>query len=204
MKFDGSNDESFYAQITSNRYRTDHHELKIKMDLANDIEKIVSAYGEPFFDNSAIPSYYIGKEAKKYVTVILNGDGADELFGGYRRHIISNNFTNKIGKALYYIFKYLPRSRNKESYYTYIKRFSTLARKRGLDKYIRLTTDIFSDYYDFDNTKLGPLLIENSNKSFNKLEEVLIADFKYLLFSNLLVKIDASNAKWFRRSKSFP
>ena len=53
----------------------------------NDVEKILCNYGEPFFDSSAIPSYYVSREAKKHFTVILNGDGGDEIFGGYRRYV---------------------------------------------------------------------------------------------------------------------
>ena len=74
--------------LVAEKYKTQHTEIKISFsNLKTDLEKILSNYGEPFFDSSAIPSYYVSKEAKKYVTVVLNGDGADELFGGYRRYV---------------------------------------------------------------------------------------------------------------------
>lgn len=81
VKFSGSYDESHLAKLTAKKYNTDHHEFTISMNLKDDVEKILCNYGQPFTDSSAIPSYYVSKEAKKYVTVILNGDGADELFG---------------------------------------------------------------------------------------------------------------------------
>jgi asparagine synthase (glutamine-hydrolysing) len=86
VSFDGEYDEAPLAKLVAERYKTDHHEIRISYDhLRDDVEKILSNYGEPFMDSSAIPGYYVSREAKKYLTVILNGDGGVELFGGYRR-----------------------------------------------------------------------------------------------------------------------
>ena len=88
VSFEGEYDEAPLAALVAKKYNTLHTEIKISFaNLGNDIEKILTNYGEPFFDSSAIPSYYVSREAKKYVTVVLNGDGADELFGGYRRYV---------------------------------------------------------------------------------------------------------------------
>jgi asparagine synthase (glutamine-hydrolysing) len=43
-------------------------------------------YGEPYADTSALPSYYVARETRRYVTVALNGDGGDENFAGYVRY----------------------------------------------------------------------------------------------------------------------
>ena len=88
VSFNGEYDEAPLAKLVADKYNTNHTEIKISFDhLKNDLEKICCNYGEPLFDSSAIPSYYVSAAAKKHLTVILNGDGADELFGGYRRYV---------------------------------------------------------------------------------------------------------------------
>ena len=88
MSFAGEYDEAPLAKLVADKYNTNHTEIKVSFDnLKNDVEKMICNYGEPFFDSSCIPSYYVSEAAKKYVTVVLNGDGADELFGGYRRYV---------------------------------------------------------------------------------------------------------------------
>ncbi|MEO6220311.1 MAG: asparagine synthase (glutamine-hydrolyzing), partial [Ginsengibacter sp.] len=65
VSFEEEYDEAPLARLVAEKYNTNHTEIKISFkNLRNDIEKILSNYGEPFFDSSAIPSYYISREAK--------------------------------------------------------------------------------------------------------------------------------------------
>lgn len=78
-------DERPYARIVSQKYNTEHHEFLLRTDLWKQIPEILGQFGEPFADSSALPTYFVAKCAKERVTVILNGDGGDELFAGYTR-----------------------------------------------------------------------------------------------------------------------
>ncbi len=77
-------DETRYARLVANQYRTNHHELRVTREMGMASEKdIVSLYDEPFADSSAIPTFFVSELARKNVTVALSGEGGDELFGGY-------------------------------------------------------------------------------------------------------------------------
>ncbi len=82
-------DESDQAGEVARALRTDHHaEMQQTIDV-NEVDRILWHFGEPFGDNSAIPTYYLCKAARKRVTVALSGDGDDEVLGGYNRYIAS-------------------------------------------------------------------------------------------------------------------
>lgn len=81
-------DERPYAQMVSQRYGTIAQESVLDSELWPSIPAIVHAFGEPFADSSALPTYYIAKFAREHVTVVLNGDGGDELFAGYTRPLV--------------------------------------------------------------------------------------------------------------------
>jgi len=69
------------------RYATQHTVLPLSLDeIRNAIPAVFDHLGEPFADSSALPTYLLSKLTRQHVTVALSGDGADELFAGYRRY----------------------------------------------------------------------------------------------------------------------
>ena len=81
-------DERPYAARAARILGTEHHEQLVTAgDLAEVLPMLVGHYGEPFADSSAIPTYYLARMARDHVTVALTGDGGDELFAGYERHV---------------------------------------------------------------------------------------------------------------------
>jgi asparagine synthase (glutamine-hydrolysing) len=80
-------DESQYAKKIAEHLGTDHHEFQVTGLQARDVIPILpDIYDEPFSDPSQIPTYLISKLARQHVTVVLTGDGGDEILGGYDRH----------------------------------------------------------------------------------------------------------------------
>ncbi|MDE2143659.1 MAG: asparagine synthase (glutamine-hydrolyzing) [Elusimicrobia bacterium] len=78
--------ETRYAKLVAGRYKTDHAEFIVKPQMADILPKLAWHYGEPYADASALPTYYVSRETRKFVTVALNGDGGDENFAGYLRY----------------------------------------------------------------------------------------------------------------------
>lgn len=203
VSFPGAYNEAPLAKLVAQKYNTHHQEISISFDqLEDDVEKILTNYGEPFFDSSAIPSYYVSKAAKEYVTVILNGDGADELFGGYRRYVPfakydffqSNAAVRRIASLL---TKLLPAGNRKKSMYNYLYRLASLASHSGVETYLSAGVDIFEGFTQYllapDDQYLDPLKrdfqsITGSNLS--GLEKLMNLDFDIMLLDDLLVKMD--------------
>lgn len=76
-----------YAEIAAKRWQTEHHTEIVKAEsLEEMLPKLVKHYGEPFGDNSAIPMYCVAQMARRQVTMVLSGDGADECFAGYNTY----------------------------------------------------------------------------------------------------------------------
>ena len=101
-------DESDRAQLVSNTFNTNHtvHYLEYA-DFMNVLDEIIDYFDEPYGDSSAVPSYYVAKLASEKIKIVLTGDCADELFGGYNKYL-NEYYTEKylrISKPVRYCFE---------------------------------------------------------------------------------------------------
>ena len=78
-----------YARLVAKRFGTDHHELILEPNVVDILEDLAWHLDEPFGDPSAIPTFMVSKLAADYVTVVLSGDGGDELFAGYDKYLVN-------------------------------------------------------------------------------------------------------------------
>jgi len=76
-----------YARQVAKLFDTRHEEFIVRPDAMDVLPKLVWHFDEPYADSSALPTYYVSKMTRKYVTVALNGDGGDESFIGYERYV---------------------------------------------------------------------------------------------------------------------
>jgi asparagine synthase (glutamine-hydrolysing) len=83
-----SYNELQFARLTAERFGTEHHEFFVTPDICDIADELVRHFDEPFADSSAIPTYMVSKLAREFVTVVLTGDGGDEVFGGYTRYLV--------------------------------------------------------------------------------------------------------------------
>ena len=139
ISFPGTtHDEAKWSRIAARYIGSQHTEHRVDFDIENVFTKLVSHFGEPFGDSSAIPTWRLCEETKKDVTVALSGDGGDELFGGYERYI---------ARRLQNIYDCLPRG----------------LRQKFIEPLVT-RTKASTDYYGFSATKKLKLFIDASDR----------------------------------------
>lgn len=82
-------DERPWARRVATQYGTEHHERIVSaadLRLSDESQTFVTHFDEPFGDYSNLPTYHLCREARRFITVALSGDGGDELFAGYTRY----------------------------------------------------------------------------------------------------------------------
>jgi asparagine synthase (glutamine-hydrolysing) len=86
--FGEPSDELPGALRVAERLGTIHAAITVTpADGARALDELIGIYDEPFADAAAIPTYLMAKRARQDVTVVLTGEGGDEVFGGYRRYV---------------------------------------------------------------------------------------------------------------------
>jgi len=87
---EGDYNEAKYARLVANRFETDHHEIIVQPNACEILPRLIWHLDEPIADQAALPTYLVCQLARKHVTVVLTGEGGDELFAGYPRYLLSS------------------------------------------------------------------------------------------------------------------
>jgi len=200
-------DERQLARQTAEHYRTEHHEVVLSPDVASLIPKIVWHYDEPFSDPSAIPSFVIASFAAGHVKVVLNGDGGDELFGGYRRHVaaaacarLTHLVPERIARWLAgACFRRLPPPQSFRTRYALLHRFLRGMAADASDRFLIWHADGFAlsekkDLCRESSQLLGQRLpvqdLIDSLAFLGEVDRMLALDLLWYLPGDLLVKMD--------------
>ena len=197
-------DETKYARIAAERIGSNHEEIMLgKKEFRENFEEFLDALDEPFGDSSSFAMYLLAKYAKRQVSVCLSGDGADELFGGYRKHyadhyirtankgkrrligligatagLVPTSRSNSIGdksRKIQKLKKGMEMTHDRR-YYEWCT-FISEKDKKGL-----LSFDSREGYDDFFDT--------STIVTFDDFNDVLFSDQKMLLPNDMLKKVD--------------
>ncbi len=189
------------ARAVASHCGVNHNVLQVSTQAINDLPKIAWHFDEPFADSSAIPTYYVSKMAREHVTVILSGDGGDELFAGY------NSYQNRNEHAY---FMSLPMALRRHVIGSLSKMLPMQAPMRNLLKYAAYASpedgpgsmglypyikdDLISRDIQFEFGKSDPIqakreLWSNYDK-LDKLTRMQLTDTKMYLPGDILVKVD--------------
>jgi asparagine synthase (glutamine-hydrolysing) len=203
--------ELHHARRVAKHVGADHHEFVVRPDALEVLPTLVEHYGEPFADSSAIPTYYVSRETRRYVTVALNGDGGDECFAGYQRYAgmrlaekyaklpaaIRDGIITNVAQALPGFEATNPIQR--------AKRFFAGASRTRVDRYLRWMSAFHEDHkralYSNDflrqTEKLNPAgILEPWFAKANGagvIDASLLTDTMTYLPNDLLVKVDIAS-----------
>lgn len=204
----GYYDERKYARKVSSLFNTQHYEFEVDPNALEILPLLIKYFDEPFADSSAIPTYYLSKLARQYVTVCLSGTGGDEIFAGYRRYLIENLFEHyqKYPKFMQSmalnLSKALPVSRTSalKEYFLLLKRFLDSPETSPMMRHINMMTcfhedakqQLYGEGIDGDLTPSEYVISQYYKRSedLDDLARTLFADFHTYLPGDLLVKED--------------
>ena len=199
-------DESFYSNLVAKHVGTQHHQINVShKSIREYFEKYISYIDEPYADGSAIPTFLLAKKAKEYVTVLLSGEGGDEVFAGYDTYAAF-----KVRKLYRYIPKYirveilkkiiqkLPVSTDKLSFEFKAKRFVDGANLDLVHSHFYwrhilsddLKSKLLKENINFDYTYKLFVNKFNEMESGDELSRLMYIDFNFHLADDLMVKND--------------
>lgn len=204
----GFNEDSFdelkFARVAAKHFKTEHHEFVVTPDLVEIVDDLVWHFDEPFADSSALPTYMVSKMARDFVTVVLSGDGGDELFAGYTRYVtdkkrsgfanlpkfVRQNFLQKISENLPHgakgkNFLYNTSLDAVERYIDSVSHFNNLNRNELYSTEFR--TKLNGNFGKASNLYKE---IADSVLSENATDKLLYLDSKTYLPSDILTKVD--------------
>jgi len=197
-------DETSYAELVAKKYNTNHTVFKLaNQDLLDEIETFLDYCCEPFADSSALAVNALCKKTRQDLTVALSGDGADELFSGYNKHMAEfmarqGGIKNKVIKSGAGLWSVLPKSRNSKlgnltrQLDKYAKGMNLSSQERYWDWAGLMTDDqtsrlLMSPSSLYGHTKDSLMSNISNSTDFN---DFLKKDMTWVLPSDMLTKVD--------------
>lgn len=212
---DQSFDERPLARLVAEQYETNHQEFLVETDIQQVVTEYITHFDQPFADPSLIPTFVVSRMAAKHTKVILSGDGADEIMGGYRHFVAALALTrlqklglSKLARILGPgLIRILPLPTGGRTPYQLFYRFLRVLAATDEERYFILISELFDDK---EKKELFPGLSNNSNsaiqpavrlfRDFNHdqvggepLNNILFNNFSHLLGDVHLVKMDIAS-----------
>lgn len=196
-----------YAKIVAEKFKTDHKEFIVEPDAIELLPMLVKQYEEPYADSSALPTYYVSKMTRDFVTVALNGDGGDENFAGYGRYSVQKFglWYDKIMPIHKYII--LPTSKFlakniKNTFFDRAYRFAKTLSDNYAYRYVNyicyftneMKANIYTENFKEKMKGIDSFQIVSNRfqeaKTKSKIDQMLYADFSTYLPDDLMAKVD--------------
>lgn len=207
---DAAFDERGPAAEVARKFGTDHTEFVVSSRVGEEIPDIVAHYDEPFADPSMVPSFAVAALAASDIKVVLNGDGADEVFAGYRHFVAARRLAalEAAGAALFRpalaaLLDRLPAPGRGRSPYQFLHRFMRALSRTGGERYLVLTGDGLAEvekarlYGDrvgaMDQPDDALHNILSVDAGLGPVDAMLLRDFHHLLGEQHLVKMDMAS-----------
>lgn len=199
--YDNKFNEAHYAKQVAEALGTEHEELYLdEQDMLSALENISCCYDEPFADSSQIPTMLVSGLARQKVSVVLSGDGGDELFGGYNIYAILQQSQRRkaLGKILYELARVpgVKRSafwRNRSIVYRILTDDNNpeARTQSGVNSYFDVINKILIQpvnnfYYEF----------ESRYQEHNYAVTRMLLDMETFLPEDILTKVDRASMKY--------
>ena len=194
-------DEASQAADICKHLNLEHKILNIEQNFFDEHDRLVSSFGQPFGDSSAMAVSAMCREAKQYIKVALTGDGADEFFGGYRRYrtvSLMKQF-GWVPKAIWsFTESILNKMVTKDTYFANSKLKTALYVSRLLGN-TKPENLLFPS--PFSKSELNTLLGSHSEysspyKNTLSIRRMMDEDINFYLPSDILVKADRASMRW--------
>ena len=197
---DAAFDETAAARQIAAKFGTEHTEFRVKPSAVQLVDRLIWHHDGPFGDSSAIPTYLVSELTRPHVTVVLTGDGGDEVFAGYLRFVAAlaaDRFPRAAAPLLRAALNLLPASPNERHLFARARRFAKFMDLPLLERLERWNS-LFQD--DVGGILQPELLREasgvnafaggNGSRRISPLSQLLAVNFATYLPGDLLVKTD--------------
>jgi asparagine synthase (glutamine-hydrolysing) len=197
-------DESGVARRTAQALHVKNTVLPLKVSPLEELQHMVRHYDQPYADSSAIPSLAISRLAREHVKVVLNGDGGDEVFGGYRRHVAAHLqqrvswVPRSVARTVADVLS--PVTGARRSVIGLMGRFARGLAYEPAERYLVWTTDMLREADKRAIWKGSPQrptedrIAQEIRSDVGSLDRQLYADIRLNLLSDLLVKMDMATS----------